>query len=62
MAETPPSSSHEKMNTPVADDANAIRHAEAMEEIAMLRQLLTLQARAQEESQTFVRVVARSEL
>ena len=28
----------------------------------MLRQLLSLQARAQEESQTFVRVVARSEL
>ena len=60
-AETPPSS-HEKNFSPKADEAVAARHAEAMEEIAMLRQMLSLQARAQEESQTSVRVVARSEL
>jgi hypothetical protein len=45
VAETPPSS-HGKNNTPGADEAIAARHAEAVEEIAMFRQLLSLQARA----------------
>jgi hypothetical protein len=62
VAETPPSSSHEKVKTPLADVFIATRHAEAMEEIAMLRQMLSLQARSQEESHTSVRVAARSEL
>ena len=60
VAGTPPSPPG-KANIPKADEVLEARHAEALEELAALERMLSLQARVQEESHTSARVATRSE-